>query len=87
MATKSNDSKRSQSAPVAWLPFKAQAAEPALPALPRLAYTMRETAAVIGVNYQTVYRLAKRGLLKSSGGLRTKLFPVSEIERFLRATQ
>jgi hypothetical protein len=48
---------------------------------------MRETAAVIGVNYQTVYRLAKRGLLKSSGGLRTKLFPVSEIERFLRVTQ
>ena len=56
------------------------------PALPRLAYTMRETAAILGVNYQTVYRLLKRGLLKSSSALRTKLIPVSEIERFLNAT-
>ncbi len=56
------------------------------PALPRLAYTMRETAGVLGVNYQTVYRLHKRGLLRSSTALRTKLFPVGEIERFLSAT-
>ena len=56
------------------------------PALPRLAYSMRETAGILGVNYQTVYRLNKRGLLKSAGGLRTKLFPVTEIERFLNAT-
>ena len=66
--------------------FKTQTAPVVLPALPRLAFTMRETAAVIGVNYQTVYRLNKRGLLRSSGGLRTKLFPISEIERFLSAT-
>jgi hypothetical protein len=45
---------------------------------------MRETAEIIGVNYQTVYRLNKRGLLKSAGGLRTKLFPLSEIQRFLK---
>jgi hypothetical protein len=51
-----------------------------------LALTMRETAATLGVNYQTVYRLNKRGLLKSSGALRTKLFPISEIERFLKST-
>ena len=56
------------------------------PAIPRLAYTMRETAAALGVNYQTIYRLNKRGLLKSSGALRTKLFSISEIERFLRQT-
>lgn len=56
------------------------------PALPRLAYTMRETAEVLGVDYQTVYRLSKRGLLRSSTSLRTKLFPVSEIERFLAST-
>jgi len=56
------------------------------PALPRLAYTMRETAAILGVNYQTVYRLLKRGLLKSSSALRTKLIPGTEIERFLNAT-
>lgn len=56
------------------------------PASVRLAYTMRETAGLIGVNYQTVYRLNKRGLLRSSTALRTKLFPRSEIERFLKST-
>lgn len=56
------------------------------PALPRLAFSMRETAQLLGVNYQTVYRLNKRGLLRSSAGLRTKLFSLSEIERFLKAT-
>lgn len=53
------------------------------PALQRLAYTMRETASMIGVNYQTVHRLHKRGLLKSSSALRTKLFALTEIQRFL----
>lgn len=52
----------------------------------RMAYTMRETADLLGVNYQTVYRLNKRGLLRSSGALRTKLFAKSEIHRFLTAT-
>jgi hypothetical protein len=54
--------------------------------LPRMAFTMRETAALLGVNYQTVYRLNKRGLLRSSSALRTKLFPATEIQRFLTAT-
>lgn len=55
-------------------------------ALPRLAYTTRETAQILGVCYQTVHRLVKRGELKSSSALRTKLIPASEIERFLSAT-
>ncbi len=50
----------------------------------RLAYTMKETAGLLGVNYQTVYRLNKRGLLRSSSGLRTKLFSLAEIQRFLK---
>ena len=54
--------------------------------LPKLAYSMRETASIIGVNYQTVYRLHKRGLLRSAGALRTKLFPLAEIQRFLTTT-
>jgi len=54
--------------------------------LPRFAYTMRETAEIIGVDYQTVYRLSKRGLLRSSTALRTKLFPATEIQRFLNST-
>jgi predicted site-specific integrase-resolvase len=60
--------------------------EAANPGLPRFSYTMRETAQIIGVNYQTVYRLNKRGLLRSSSALRTKLFPADEIQRFLRDT-
>lgn len=47
---------------------------------------MRETADVLGVNYFTVHRLLKRGLLRSSSALRTKLIPVSEIQRFLNVT-
>ena len=56
------------------------------PALPKLAYSMAETAQVIGVTYITVHRLLKRGLLRSSTALRHKLIPASEIERFLKAT-
>jgi len=56
------------------------------PALPRLAYSMAETAELLGLSYQTVYRLHKRGLLNSSSALRHKLFPKSEIERFLQST-
>jgi len=52
----------------------------------RLAYSMRETAAIIGVSYVTVHRLLKRGLLKSCGVLRHKIIPAEEIHRFLRET-
>ena len=56
------------------------------PALVRLAYTMQETAEILGVSYITVHRLLKRGLLRSSSALRHKVIPHSEIERFLKAT-
>jgi predicted DNA-binding transcriptional regulator AlpA len=56
------------------------------PTIPRLAFSMKETATMLGVSYQTVYNLSKRGLLKSSSALRTKLFAKSEIERFLKAS-
>ncbi len=56
------------------------------PALPRLAYSMEETSRILGLSYQTVYRLNKRGLLRSSSALRHKLFPKTEIERFLKAS-
>lgn len=54
--------------------------------LPRLAYTLIETAKVLGVSYQTAFRLCQRGKLKSSSALRTKLIAKTEIERFLRDT-
>lgn len=56
------------------------------PGLPRLAYTMRETAKILGVSYATVHRWIKCGLLKCSSASRHKLIPRSEIERFLKDT-
>ena len=52
--------------------------------IPRLAYTMRETAEILGVSYITVFRLLKRGKLRASDAVRTKIIPRTEIERFLR---
>jgi len=54
--------------------------------LPRLAYTMEETAKILGVSYITVHRLIKRGLLRSSSALRHKVIPFTEIQRFLKST-
>ena len=52
--------------------------------LPRLAYTMRETAVILGVSYITVHRLLKRGKLRASDAIRNKVIPFTEIERFLK---
>jgi len=52
--------------------------------LPRLAYTMRETAEILGVSYITVHRLLKRGKLRASDAIRSKIIPRAEIDRFLR---
>jgi len=52
----------------------------------KLAYSMQETADMLGISYFTVSRLLKRGLLRSSTALRHKLIPRSEIERFLQST-
>jgi predicted site-specific integrase-resolvase len=56
------------------------------PGLPRLAYSMRETAEILGVSYITVHRWIKGGLLKCSWASRHKLIPLSEIQRFLNET-
>jgi hypothetical protein len=55
--------------------------------LPRLGFTMKETAAILNISYMSVFRLTKRGLLKPSNGLRTKIFSLQEIERYLRDTK
>jgi excisionase family DNA binding protein len=52
--------------------------------LPRLAYSMRETASILGVSYITVHRLLKRGKLRASDAIRNKVIPLTEIERFLK---
>lgn len=63
-----------------------QTSDNASQTLPRLAYTMQETADILGVSYITVHRLLKRGNLKSCSALRHKLIPMTEIQRFLRET-
>jgi DNA-binding transcriptional MerR regulator len=57
-----------------------QAKEP----VARLALTTEETAAALGVKPTTIWRLTQRGLLKPNRATRRPLYPVSEIERFLR---
>jgi excisionase family DNA binding protein len=54
--------------------------------LPRLAFSVNETAAMLGISYMTVYRLLNRGLLKCSSALRRKMISKKEIERFLKDT-
>ena len=52
----------------------------------RLALTRQETARALGVTPITVDRLVARGLLRPSRALRRPLFPLPEIERFLKET-
>jgi hypothetical protein len=49
----------------------------------RLALTTSETAAALGIDEVTIWRLCKRGLLNPNRATRRPLFAVSEIERFL----
>ena len=52
----------------------------------RLALTREEAAVTLGISIPTLDRLVQRGLLRPSRSLRRPLFPVPEIERFLRET-
>lgn len=59
--------------------------KPVAAPLPRLAFSLHETADMLGLSYITVYRLVQRGKLKATGQLRTKLIAKNEIDRFLSA--
>jgi hypothetical protein len=52
----------------------------------RLAYSIQETARMLGICDKSVRRLILRGLLRPSRALRHMLIPQHEIERFLRDT-
>ncbi len=52
----------------------------------KMALSRIEAAAAIGVSTASLDRLRDRGLLKPSLALRKPLYPVFEIERFLRDT-
>jgi excisionase family DNA binding protein len=50
----------------------------------RIAYSLREAAEMLGVNYFSVYRLVQRGKLKACRVLRGKfLIPRTELFRLL----
>lgn len=53
---------------------------------PRLAHSIHETAAMLGVSDKTVRRLVDRGLLRACRALRHLLIPRTEIERLLKQT-
>jgi excisionase family DNA binding protein len=52
----------------------------------RLAFSVKETANMLGLSEKTIRRLVARRLLRSSRALRHLLIPRKEIERFLDQT-
>jgi len=54
--------------------------------LGKLALSRHEAAEILGVSPVTIDRLTSRGLLRPSRATRRPLFPVWELERFLRDT-
>jgi len=52
----------------------------------RMAFSVQETAILLGVSDKTVRRLISRKLLRPSRALRHHLIPKKEIERFLDET-
>lgn len=52
----------------------------------RLAFSVKETAAMLGVSEKTVRRLVARGLLRRSKALRHLIIPKKEIQQFLERT-
>jgi excisionase family DNA binding protein len=53
----------------------------------RLAYSVQETARMLGVCDKSVRRLILRGLIRPSRALRHILIPSDEIDRFLSQTR
>jgi len=54
--------------------------------LPKLLFTIKETAYVLGVSEKSVRRFLERGLLQTSKALRTKLITLESIQAFVRTT-
>jgi excisionase family DNA binding protein len=57
-----------------------------LPRHERMAFSVKETAALLGISEKTVRRLVERKLLNPSRALRHLLFSRKEVERFLEET-
>jgi excisionase family DNA binding protein len=60
--------------------------QPAAASSERLAYSVEEAAALLGVNYFSVYRLIQRGKLRACRALRGKLLvPRSELLKLVKS--
>jgi excisionase family DNA binding protein len=63
-----------------------QAPAPTLPDSERLAYSVEESARLLGVHYFSVYRMIQRGKLRACRVLRGKLLvPRSELLKLLKS--
>jgi DNA-binding transcriptional MerR regulator len=63
------------------------ATEPQVAPVERLAFTIKEACQALGISRTALWRLEKRGLIKPSRALRTRLYPRAELLRFLEATR
>ena len=54
--------------------------------LPKLMFTVHEAASMLSMSEKTVYRLIKRGDLRASTAIRTKLITAASIELFAGLT-
>jgi hypothetical protein len=73
-------------APPRETPPPAPSPQPEKPLPPKLAFTLKELSAELGISKASIYRLEERGLLKSLPYLRTKVYARREVERFLDAS-
>jgi predicted site-specific integrase-resolvase len=53
------------------------------PVVEKLALNARELREALGISATTAWRLEKAGRIRSVAGIRTKIFPLVEVRRFL----
>jgi len=53
----------------------------------KLCYNAAETCAALSISQKTLSRLSARGCLKSLKALRTRLYPASELLRFVEESK
>jgi predicted DNA-binding transcriptional regulator AlpA len=55
-------------------------------AVEKMAFSTTELCVALGVSRVTIYRLEKRGILRPVPGIRHKVWPRREVERFLNGS-
>lgn len=60
-----------------------RSSKPEVAPVEKLAYSVDEACAAIGVSRTSIWRLEKRGLIRAVPHIRTKLYSLAELKRFL----